>query len=186
MKLWQGLLVAAGALLAVAGIACGNERAGNSTGPGYVAASDRLGAQASPDQAARQDTAAQSPRVARLLDGFPLWIDNGSSIPLGSSFVADVWVKPYPPAREGVLDLALRNPDDGASIVNARVEMAAHMRYMDHGVFRAAGVERTGVETPGQYRVPLRFAMPGEWVVTVRVDTATLTEEFDLLVAVNQ
>jgi hypothetical protein len=186
MKLWQGLLVAVATLVAVAGIACSGETAGDTAGPGYVAASDKLVGQISPDQASGQDTAAQSPRVARLLDGFPLWIENGSSIPLGSARVAEVWVMPYPPAREGVLDLTLRNPDDGASIVNARVEMAAHMRYMDHGVFRAAGVERTGVETPGQYRVPLRLAMPGEWVVTVRVDTGALTEEFDLLVAVNQ
>jgi hypothetical protein len=175
------VVVVAG-LLAAAAVACGTASAEQTVDTGYVPtpASSASGA-------AGQAAAPASPRVARLLDGFPLWIENGASTSVGASLNAAVSVRPYPPAREGVLDLVLSNSNDGSPIEGATIETVARMRYMDHGVYRA--VAEKSIEeaaTAGSYRAQLRLPMPGEWVVTVHVSNGTLSEEFDLLVAVNQ
>ncbi|MBI4220917.1 MAG: FixH family protein [Chloroflexi bacterium] len=95
-------------------------------------------------------------------------------------------IGPYPPAREGALDLVLRNPADGMSIQGATVGVTARMRHMEHGTLRSDGIERNGSDaTAGSYRVPLHFAMHGEWIVTVTVRHDGLQESFDLLVVVS-
>lgn len=176
MKSANAVVILLASLFSAIGIACSSANAGDTAGPGYVPTAG----------ATESSTSAQSPRIARLLDGFPLWIENGDAIPVDQSLSVEVRFGPYPPTREGVLDLVLRNPADGAPIKGATVETVAHMRYMDHGVFRSTGMERTSdASAEVSYRVPLRLLMYGEWVVTVTVRSGDVEGQLDLLVVVN-
>lgn len=124
-------------------------------------------------------------RVARLVDGFPIWIGNGNAIAVSKSLTAELYLAPYPPAPDGVMDILLLNPADGAPVTGAKVELSAEMQYMDHGVLRSVGAEGSGQGTPGgHYLIPIDLIMFGEWVMNVKVSRDNWREQFDLLVIV--
>jgi hypothetical protein len=165
MTVGRAALVAGLGLLALTWVGCGDANAGRSTQD--VGPDDNL------------------PRIAHVVDGFPFWIENGAEIDLGPELTAVIRVGPYPPTRDGVLEIVLQNPADQTPVVGATVEASAEMRYMDHGVLRLVGMERTGAAAaPGHYRIPLRFVMAGEWQVHMRVIGAELRADFDLLLIV--
>lgn len=185
--------------MAVVLIAC------SGAAPGIPADSGRLEepvrqVQPSPTEAASlssaalsQATAVATPdaqppvrdRVARLIDGFPIWIGNGDAIPVSKSLTAEMYFAPYPPAPDGVLDILLRDPRDDAPITGARVELSGEMQYMDHGVLRSIGTEGSGQgASNGHYLVPVSLIMFGEWVMKVKVSRDEWREQFEVLVVV--
>lgn len=67
-------------------------------------------------------------------------------------------------ARTLDISFASTGPTTPASFA---VDAIASMRFMDHDQFTAAGV----ADAKGHVRVPLNFAMPGEWQIDLTVET---------------
>jgi hypothetical protein len=52
--------------------------------------------------------------------------------------------------------------------IDATVQAAARMLYMDHGIFRPVILRGD----KGHYVLPIQFPMPGEWQVDVEIGVA--------------
>lgn len=89
---------------------------------------------------------------------------SGSRVAVASDIDATIVLTAAPGVRVArTLRLALR--DAAGPLDDARVEVAARMRFMDHGSFDAVGV----AAGDGAYVVDLPFAMNGEWELTMTV-----------------
>ncbi|MBI3953697.1 MAG: FixH family protein [Chloroflexi bacterium] len=76
----------------------------------------------------------------------------------------EVFIAPYPPQREGSIDLYITEKTTGKPVETGSVDMAFDM-YMPHGRIRAEAQSTGG----GHYLVPYKLVMPGEWRLDMTV-----------------
>lgn len=90
-------------------------------------------------------------------------IENGQAIAVGDVTV-EVFVAPYPPLREGSIDLYVRDRTTGRPVEGGSLKIAFDM-YMPHGSLRAEAMPTGG----GHYLIPYKLVMPGEWRLDVTI-----------------
>lgn len=125
---------------------------------------------------ASPDMEGQSPWQKTALwveqDGKTKPFENGSAIDVGGVTV-EFFVAPYPPTREGSIDLFVRDKTTRAPVESGNLRIAFDM-YMPHGSIRAEALPTGG----GHYLIPYKLVMPGEWRVDITIshggDTVTL------------
>ncbi len=88
---------------------------------------------------------------------------NGAAVDVGNLAV-EIFVAPYPPAREGSIDLLVTDRATGAPVEDGAVDVSFDM-YMPHGVISAQALPTGG----GHLLVPYLLVMPGEWRVDIRL-----------------
>ncbi len=93
-------------------------------------------------------------------EGQPRPFQNGTRLAMGELAV-EIFVAPYPPLREGSIDLFLTDAT-GSRPVEGDLQIAFDM-YMPHGSIRAAAIPTGG----GHYLIPYKLVMPGEWRVAI-------------------
>lgn len=122
--------------------------------------------------AATQPTAPAASGVTAPPQRTALWIeqrgntqpfDNGGAVTVGGIRV-EVFVAPYPPQREGSVDLYFTEQATGAPIDTGTIAVSFDM-YMPHGQIRAEAQPMGG----GHYLVPYKLVMPGEWRLDMRL-----------------
>lgn len=99
-------------------------------------------------------------------DGVTTPFANGSTVAAGGLDV-EVFLSPYPPVREGSIDLYVTDRAARAPVEGSGVRIAFDM-YMPHGQIKAEAMPMGG----GHYLVPYKLVMPGEW----RVDLAVTSD----------
>ncbi len=101
-----------------------------------------------------------------------LWVDqgeqprpitNGQAIAVGEVTV-EVFVAPYPPQREGSIDIYVRDRATGKPVEGNAVRIAFDM-YMPHGNIGADVLPTGG----GHFLVPYKLVMPGEWRADIAI-----------------
>ncbi len=100
---------------------------------------------------------------------------NGAAVEVGSVDV-EIFVAPYPPAREGSIDLLVTDRATGAPVEDGAVDVSFDM-YMPHGVISAQALPTGG----GHVLVPYKLVMPGEWRVDLRLSRGGDVELFSIL-----
>lgn len=76
--------------------------------------------------------------------------------------------EPDPPvAGDAALTILVEDPDDGAPIEGAAVEVEPWMPSMGHGVSDPPVIAEEGA---GVYRATWEYSMPGTWEVVVTID----------------
>ncbi len=104
--------------------------------------------------------------------------DNGTTVSVGGVNV-EMFVAPYPPAREGTIDLLITDRSTGVPVEGGGLAITFDM-YMPHGNIRAEALPAGG----GHYLVPYKLVMPGEWRVDLTItrsdDVAALAFVFRL------
>lgn len=88
---------------------------------------------------------------------------NGAVVEVGNVDV-EIFVAPYPPAREGSVDLLVTDRATGAPVEDGALDVSFDM-YMPHGVISAQALPAAG----GHSLVPYKLVMPGEWRVDIRL-----------------
>lgn len=101
--------------------------------------------------------------------------ENGTALNLGDVDV-EVFLSPYPPTREGSIDLFVIERPSGAPIEGGDVRIVFDM-YMPHGVIKAEALPMGG----GHYLVPYKLVMPGEWRMDFTITTGTDQADLGLL-----
>lgn len=89
--------------------------------------------------------------------------DNGARLALGD-ITLEIFVAPFPPLREGSIDLYLTETATGRPAEASALKIVFDM-YMPHGSLRAEAVPTGG----GHFLVPYRLVMPGEWRVDISI-----------------
>lgn len=89
--------------------------------------------------------------------------ENGSTLGVGDLNL-ELFVAPYPPLREGSIDLYLTERATGEPAEASSLKIIFDM-YMPHGVTRAQALPTGG----GHFLVPYRLVMPGEWRVDISI-----------------
>lgn len=101
-----------------------------------------------------------------------LWVDlgdrttpfaNGSTLPVGDLNL-EIFVAPFPPLREGSIDLYLTDRATGRPAEAGALKITFDM-FMPHGVIRAQALPTGG----GHFLVPYRLVMPGEWRLDITI-----------------
>ncbi len=92
--------------------------------------------------------------------------ENGTAVAVGDVDV-ELFIAPYPPAREGSIDLLVTDRTTGAPVEEGALEIIFDMD-MPHGNIRAEAVPSGG----GHYLVPYLLVMPGTWQVNVTLTRA--------------
>lgn len=110
-------------------------------------------------------------------DGQARPFENGTRLEIGELAV-EIFVAPYPPLREGSIDLFLTDAASGRPVEGA-LKIVFDM-YMPHGSIRATALPTGG----GHYLIPYMLVMPGEWradiVITHQGEPASLALIFRL------
>ncbi len=96
-------------------------------------------------------------------DGQTQPFDNGATVSIGDLDI-EIFVAPYPPLREGSIDLYLTEKATGAPVNAGSLRIVFDM-YMPHGSLRAQALPTGG----GHFLVPYRLVMPGEWRLDISV-----------------
>ncbi|MBI4260220.1 MAG: hypothetical protein HY658_06600 [Actinobacteria bacterium] len=89
--------------------------------------------------------------------------ENGTAVRAGAVDV-EIFVAPYPPAREGSIDLLVSDPATGLPVEDGAVDVSFDM-YMPHGVISAQALPGGA----GHALVPYKLVMPGEWRMDIRI-----------------
>ncbi len=92
--------------------------------------------------------------------------ENGTATTVGDVTV-EMFIAPYPPAREGSIDLLVADQGTGAPVEGGGLEITFDMD-MPHGNIRAEAIQTGG----GHYLVPYLLVMPGTWEVDVTITHA--------------
>jgi hypothetical protein len=92
--------------------------------------------------------------------------ENGTAVNVGSVDV-ELFIAPYPPTREGSIDLLVTDNATGGPTDDGTVDISFDMD-MPHGTIKAQAVSSGG----GHYLVPYLLVMPGTWQVNVTVSQA--------------
>lgn len=92
--------------------------------------------------------------------------ENGTAVTIGNVNV-ELFIAPYPPAREGSIDLLVTDRVTGAPVEGGGLEIIFDMD-MPHGNIRAEALASGG----GHYLVPYLLVMPGIWQVNVTITQA--------------
>ncbi len=93
--------------------------------------------------------------------------ENGTAVALGDVDV-EMFIAPYPPAREGSIDILVTNQATGAPVEEGALEIIFDMQDMPHGNIRAEAVPSGA----GHYLVPYLLVMAGTWEVNVTLTQA--------------
>lgn len=89
--------------------------------------------------------------------------ENGATVSIGDLNI-EIFVAPYPPLREGSIDLYLTEKATGAPANAGSLRIVFDM-YMPHGSLRAQALPTGG----GHFLVPYLLVMPGEWRLDISV-----------------
>ncbi len=90
-------------------------------------------------------------------------IENGEKVRLGVVAI-EIFVAPYPPLREGSIDLLVTEAATGRPLEDSVLRIVFDM-YMPHGILRVEALPTGG----GHFLVPYRLVMPGEWRANITV-----------------
>jgi len=117
-----------------------------------------------------------------------LWIEqgdetkpfaNGGTVSVGDVNV-EVFVAPYPPLREGSIDLYATEQATSRPVEGDGLGIVFDM-YMPHGSLRAEALPMGG----GHYLVPYKLVMPGEWRVDITLSRSSAVAAFGLIFRVS-
>ncbi len=92
--------------------------------------------------------------------------ENGTAVTVGDVNL-ELFIAPYPPAREGSIDLLVTDQATGAPVEGGGLQIIFDMD-MPHGNIRAEALPTGG----GHYLVPYLLVMPGTWEVDVTITRA--------------
>lgn len=137
--------------------------------------------------------ACAGPARARSGDGHPvgetvLWIEqdgqsrpfeNGTSVRVGDVNV-ELFVAPFPPAREGSVDLYVTDRASGSPVEDGAMNISFDMA-MPHGSISAQALP-TGA---GHSLVPYKLVMPGEWRMDITISRSADVVQLTLLFEVS-
>lgn len=96
-------------------------------------------------------------------DGRARPFQNGERLTLGDVHV-EIFVAPYPPLREGTIDLYLTDRATNKPLESNTLRIMFDMD-MPHGSIRAEALPTGG----GHFLVPYKLVMPGQWRVEITV-----------------
>lgn len=99
-------------------------------------------------------------------DGQARPFENGQAVAVGTVTV-ELFIAPYPPLREGSIDLYARDRVTGQPVEGDGLQIIFDM-YMPHGSIRAKAVPTGG----GHYLIPYKLVMPGEWRVDITISAS--------------
>ncbi len=117
-------------------------------------------------QAARGQTSLWVVTEGAGQGGQAVPFENGSATTVGDVTV-EMFIAPYPPAREGSIDLLVTEQVTGAPVEDGAVDVSFDMD-MPHGTIQV----QTIPSAAGHLLVPYRLVMPGTWQVNVTVSQA--------------
>ncbi len=100
---------------------------------------------------------------------------NGDEVAVGG-LNAEIFVSPYPPARNANFDFYLTQ--DGGPVDRANVTLQYDMTVMEHGPFQVLAAP-TG---RGHYLAPMEFTMTGDFWLNVSVDAGSSESVINMLV----
>lgn len=83
--------------------------------------------------------------------------ENGTALVNGDVTI-EIFVAPYPPSREGSIDLYVTDTATRRPVEDGAVRIGFDM-YMPHGNIKAEALPTGG----GHFLVPYKLVMPGEW-----------------------
>ena len=129
-------------------------------------ASSLPGLDSDDEQPAAQRTALWVVTEGAGQGGQAVPFENGTGVAIGDVDV-ELFIAPYPPAREGSIDLLVTNQATGAPVDEGALEIFFDMD-MPHGNIRAEAVPSGA----GHYLVPYLLVMPGTWQVNVTITRA--------------
>lgn len=132
---------------------------------------------------------SSSSRAAAPEDGSPfhktaLWIEengetrpfeNGTSVAVGDVNV-ELFVAPFPPAREGSVDLYVTDRALGSPVEDGAMNISFDMA-MPHGSITAQALPTGG----GHSLVPYKLVMPGEWRMDITISRSADVAQLSLL-----
>jgi hypothetical protein len=112
------------------------------------------------------DSSARADRIALVIGGIEQGLREDDAIPVSGALEARIRIIPLANvASARVLQVTLTR--GAGSVSDATVKASARMRFMDHGSFQVVAVP----SGDGSYVAPLEFAMPGEWALTLAIQT---------------
>ncbi len=127
--------------------------------------------------------AAGKPGTATVMwveqDGQARPFENGGRVTVGDVTV-EIFVAPYPPLREGSIDLYLTDRVTGKPLQGNALKIIFDM-YMPHGSIRAEALPTGG----GHYLIPYKLVMPGQWRVDFTITRSGGTAAFALIFKVD-
>lgn len=113
------------------------------------------------------------------LDGRARPFQNGERIAVGDVNI-EIFVAPYPPLREGTIDLYLTDRATGRPLDGKALRIIFDMD-MPHGSIRAEALPTGG----GHFLVPYKLVMPGQWRVEITVTRSSNWATFALIFKVD-
>ncbi len=117
----------------------------------------------------RSGTSQPVPNTAQVGTSFQktaLWVEhddrttpfeNGTALAIADVNI-EIFVAPYPPLREGSIDLYVTDSATRRPVEDGVVKISFDM-YMPHGSIKADAMSVGG----GHFLVPYKLVMPGEW-----------------------
>lgn len=96
-------------------------------------------------------------------DGRARPFQNGERLTLGDVIV-EIFVAPFPPLREGTIDLYLTDRGTGKPLDGKALRIMFDMD-MPHGSIKAEALPTGG----GHHLVPYKLVMPGQWRVEITI-----------------
>ncbi len=113
------------------------------------------------------------------LDGRARPFQNGERVTVGDVNI-EIFVAPYPPLREGTIDLYLTDRATGRPLDGKALRIIFDMD-MPHGSIRADALPTGG----GHFLVPYKLVMPGQWRVEITVTRSNNWATFALIFKVD-
>lgn len=101
--------------------------------------------------------------------------ENGASVVVGEVSV-ELFVAPFPPAREGSIDLYVTDRASGAPVEDGGMNISFDMA-MPHGFISAQALPTGG----GHSLVPYKLVMPGEWRMDITISRSADVAQLSLL-----
>lgn len=112
-------------------------------------------------------------------DGQARPFENGTSVAVGDVNV-EFFVAPFPPAREGSVDLYVTDRNSGAPVEDGAMNISFDMA-MPHGSISAQALPTGG----GHSLVPYKLVMPGEWRMDITISRSADVAQLSLLFEVH-
>ncbi len=113
------------------------------------------------------------------VDGEARPFENGASVVLGEVNV-ELFVAPFPPAREGSIDLYVTDRASGSPVEDGAMNISFDMS-MPHGSISAQALPTGG----GHSLVPYKLVMPGEWRMDITISRSADVAQLSLLFEVS-
>lgn len=109
------------------------------------------------------------------LDGVAKPFENGGRVTVGA-IVVEIFMAPFPPLREGSIDLYLTEKGTGRPVSGNTLRILFDMD-MPHGSIRAEALPTGG----GHFLVPYKLVMPGQWRIDITIAKDSSLAEFALI-----